>query len=133
MIMAMTTTPNIETTLNSLDIEYRKINIKDGAVYFCFSLNTDTFNLLAKNDGTIKLWRFVEIAPLKKANTKWEYRRSNNPYMAIGLEITDEGDVDFYAEQFIDMNAPEKDQLIRKMITGYSNIIRKADFTNIKM
>jgi hypothetical protein len=129
----MTTIPNIETTLNSLDIEYRKINIKDGVIYFCFSLNTDTFNLFAKNDGTIKLWRFVGIAPLEKAITKWEYRRSNNPYMAIGLEITDEGDVDLYAEEFIDMNAPEKDHLIRKLITGYSNIISEANFTNIKM
>lgn len=132
----MTNTVNItivEAAFDRLHIRYRKIEFTDGSLFFCTPLNGLTFDLFTGTDGSIRLWRFVGSAPVEKAGARFEYRKPEYPHTAIGLEVTEEGDLCFYAEQIINAANPQKKHRILKMISGYSEIISTVNFKNAEL
>ena len=48
------------------------------------------------------------------------------PYSVVGMEVTDEGDVSFYAEQKIDVADVKCASRIDRMISRYINIISEV-------
>lgn len=122
-----------QSVLNYLNIEYRKSDFSSGRLYFCTLPNQMTFDLFEGTDRTIRLWRFIGVAPICKFGTKWECQKQEYPLASIGLEVTEEGDLILYAEQTVDADDPQREFRIRKMVDGYSKMISTMDFRTIDM
>ena len=103
MIDAKTTigSNNVYYFLKKYNIQYRQFALKDDNFLFCTLPNGLTFDILIKQDE-IKLWRFVGTTSVSKAGIQMEYRSQDIPYTVLGFEVTDEGDICFYAKQKID-------------------------------
>lgn len=126
-----TNTIMIPRIFDCLGIKYRKTDFPGGSLYFCTLPNQLIFDLFEGNDGTIKLWRFVDFAPASKAGMRCEYRKPDDPYSAFGLEVTEEGNLSLYAEQIIHANSPRRESRILRMVEGYSKMVSTAAFKNI--
>lgn len=111
----------IELALLEFGVRYRKLG---DALYFCILPNSLTFNLRCSDDDTLRMWRFVDSAPLDRAGTRFACYRAN---ATLGVEITDEGNVELFAEYRYDHKAPDIEQRIRKMLTGYINMITQSE------
>ena len=81
-----------------------------------------TFDIQYEDNGLIRLWRFIGTAPASKAGKRCEYRASKYPSAVVGMEVTDEGDVSFYAEQKVDITDSRSAVHIDKMISRYINL-----------
>lgn len=114
--MSNTVRSVIELSLLEFKVRYRKLG---DDLYFCILPNDLTFDLMY-GDSTIRMWRFVDSVPLIKAGTCFFYGKAN---ATLGVEITDEGDVELFAEYRYDRKAPDIEQRIRKMLTGYIDMI----------
>ena len=82
-----------------------------------------TFDIKLTDDGTVRLWRFVGNAPISKAGKRCEYRRPEYPHAVVEVEITDEGDLCFFAELKIDPSDSEREICITHMIESYLSVI----------
>ncbi len=131
--MTNTTAFFAEAALNHLSIHYRELPYRDGAFYFCKISDGLTFDLQLRDNGTIKMWRFVGTAPISNAGVRYEYRKPEYPHIAIGVEVTDEGDVSFYAEQDISVDNSRREERIFKMIKGYTELITRFSFENLSL
>ena len=129
--MKNTVTSMSGVVLDRLRIKYRKLPCRDGAFYYCtIPSNGYTFDLQCEDkDNTVRIWRFIGTAPLSKAGRRCEYRNPHYPWAVIGMEVTDEGDVSFYAEQKIEMTDRKSAARIDKMISGYIDMIANSSIT----
>ena len=120
----------VDTILNQLGINYRKHPCRNSALYFCkMPVNGLTFDLEYNENGTVQMWRFVGTAPVSKAGMKYEYHTPEYPDSAIGLEVTEEGDVRFYLRQKVNKNDPDRVIFITSMIMDYIRRIINRDST----
>lgn len=106
----------IELSLLEFGVRYRKLG---DDLYFCMLPNSLTFDLVY-DDNIIRMWRFVDSAPLTKAGTSYIYCKAN---ATLGIKITDEGDAELFTEYQYDRKVPNIDQRIRKMLKGYIDMI----------
>lgn len=118
---------NISTlgaALNRLGINYREFPHRSGEFYFCtIPENELSFDIQYEEDGMVRLWRFVGTAPLSKAGRRYEYRSPKFPHAAVGVEVTDEGDISYYAERKIDIADSRSATLIDRLIRGYIKLL----------
>lgn len=123
--MHMTNTATIaEAALRRLNINFRYFPCRNGRFYFCEPPSGGlSFDLQFNEDSNIKLWRFVGAAHPSKAGKRIEYRKPECPHSAIGLKVTDDGDVCLYAEQLLDPDDFQKEKRIIQMIKGYLELI----------
>lgn len=111
-------------TLDRLGINYRALPCGSGAFYYCkIPASGCTFDLQCDGHDKIRLWRFIGTAPIARAGNRYEYRDPCCPCAAVGMEVTNEGDVSFYAEQKIDITNSHSAARIHKMIRGYIHMI----------
>lgn len=122
-----------EDELNKMHIKYDKNNFSSGILYFCTLPNGLTFDLFAGKDGTIRLWRFVSTMPVSKAGTCLAYRDPRRSHISFGFEVTEEGDLCFYAELAVDAGCQEKGDRIHNTIELYSALISEIDFKSFKL
>lgn len=114
----------VEAALDRLGIQHRDVPYGSGVLCFCtIPVNGLTFDVWYANNGMIRIWRFVDTAPASKAGTRWEYRNPNHPDAVAGIEVTEEGDVNFYAEQNLDGTDSRSAARIESMIRGFITII----------
>lgn len=114
---------NIVGTLNRLHITYRELPCRNGWFYCCKKPDGILFDIKIDDHGIIRLWRFIGTAPLSKSGNRCEYRNPQQPCSAVGMEVTDEGDVSFYAEKKIDVSDVKSAARIDRMISRYINMI----------
>lgn len=132
--MTNTVTPIADAVLNRLGIPHRDLPCRKGEFYFCTIPTTGTtFDLQCGEDGSIRLWRFVDATSLSKAGMRCEYRKPSHPHTAIGLEVTDEGDVCFYAEHRIDGSDSQRESQIIRMVGSYASMVSNIDFEKFTM
>lgn len=113
-----------EESLKRLLIAYRVLPCKNGWFYYCKNTaNGISFDIKLTDDGTVRLWRFVGNAPISKAGKCCEYRRPEYPHAVVGVEITDEGDLCFYAELKIDPSESDSEINMAHMIESYLSVI----------
>ena len=112
-----------QAVLWDLGIYHRKFSCEQGMLYFCSLPNGMTFDLLAGNDGTVKLWRFVADLPDQGSYIKWEYQNPDWRGLAVGLEITQEGDVCLYAQQQLAVQDPHSRGRLQAIIRGYMKMM----------
>lgn len=124
--MAVRDLVNAKETLNRLHITYRELPCKNGWFYFCKKPDGVSFDIKIDNTGIIRLWKFIGTAPLSKSGSRCEYCNPQRPCSVVGMEVTDEGDVSFYAEQKIDINDVKCAARIDRMISRYINMISDA-------
>ncbi len=109
--------------LSRLGIKYRVLPCKSGEFYFCTAPEKKlTFDIQYEENGLLRLWRFIGAAPVSKAGKRWEYRAVKYPSAVVGMKVTDEGDVSFYAEQKVDITDPQSAARIDGMISGYMDL-----------
>lgn len=121
-----TTAIIIESIFNQLGISYRAFPVRWGKLYLCKLMNNNlTFNLQFHESGTIKVWRFIDTVPFPKEGAKFEYCKAEEPYVSIGYEVTDDGDISFYTQQKIDLKDNRREERMIKMIKDYSEIISR--------
>lgn len=130
-MMNTTNTTITQSVLGDLDVKYRKSAFSDGTLYFCTLPNQLTFDLFEGKDGSIKLWRFVGAVPISRAGMRCEYHKPDRPDAAIGLEVTGEGDLCFYAQQRIAEDDLRKEARIRRMVNGYIKTVSTMDSDTI--
>ena len=74
----------------------------------------------------IKRFRNACVTRREKAEEKLgrrcEYRTSKSPHAVVGMEVTDEGDISFYAEQKVDITDSRSAVRIDRMISSYINL-----------
>ena len=122
---------NIYYTLKKNNIQYRQFELKDENLFFCTLPNGLTFDILIKQDE-IKLWRFVGTTSVSKAGTKMEYHLPDKPY-TFGFEVTDEGDICFYAHQKIDLDDSKTIDSLKDIIYAFTNIITSINIEKCSM
>ncbi|MGN0685166.1 MAG: hypothetical protein ACI4KC_03615 [Gemmiger sp.] len=113
------------TVLQLLGISSKPYPCRIGEFYFC-TVPTDkslTFNLRFSDNRTIRLWRFIGTAPRSAAGYRWEYRNPNVPLAVIGLEVTTDGDICFFAEQELEAYGTASQARISRMVSGYITVI----------
>lgn len=132
--MSSTVVSTAGAALNHLGINYRDFPCRSGELYFCtIPENGLTFDMQYDENGLIQLWRFVGTASGFKAGTRCEYRKADNSNATIGILVTDEGDICFYAEQIIDSKDPEGDTRMKRMIKRYTEMISKSSLCEYKL
>lgn len=121
--MSNTNVSTLGVALSRLGINYRDFPCRSGEFYFCTIPEKKlTFDIQYEDNGLIRLWRFIGTAPASKAGKRCEYRASKYPSAVVGMEVTDEGDVSFYAEQKVDITDSRSAVRIDKMISRYINL-----------
>ena len=121
--MSNTNVSTLGGALSRLGINYRDFPCRSGEFYFCTIPEKKlTFDIQYEDNGLIRLWRFIGTAPASKAGKRCEYRASKYPSAVVGMEVTDEGDVSFYAEQKVDITDSRSAVHIDKMISRYINL-----------
>ena len=121
--------PILEVVLDDLEMKHRKLPCRNGALYYCkIPSSSCSFDLQCNENGVIRMWRFVGRTTAAKAGTRYEYRNRADLYTAVGVEVTEEGDISFYAEQRIDVNDSNESAHIRVMIIIYMKMIFEIDF-----
>ena len=121
--MSNTNVSTLGDALRRLGINYREFPCRSGEFYFCTIPEKKlTFDIQYEDNGLIRLWRFIGTAPASKAGKRCEYRASKYPSAVVGMEVTDEGDVSFYAEQKVDITDSRSAVRIDKMISRYINL-----------
>lgn len=123
MDMVTTETSFIEEALDRLDIQYRRLPIKQEAFYFCTLSNGLAFNLRFAV-GNIKMWRFIGVLKHFKAGTRVEKYKKE---IVIGLEVTDEGDISFYAMQKFECGDFQQEKRLMKMLSDYTRMICRIE------
>lgn len=121
--MATTTTSNAEAALNRLAIGYRKYNLKDGNLYFCFQADGTTFDLFVGMGGRIKMWSFIKTVSELTSGIHIGCRKAKQYNAVIGVETTRDGDLNFYAEQKVNEAVKEQTRQIYIMIRAYSKTL----------
>lgn len=122
--MSNTDVSPLGASLSRLGINYRDFPCRRGEFYFCTIPERKlTFDIQYEENGLIRLWRFIGTAPASKAGKRCEYRAPQYPSAVVGMEVTDEGDVSFYAEQKIDVSDANSAIRIDRMISRYINMI----------
>lgn len=66
----------------------------------------------------------MDSVPVDKVDTRFVYCRANT---ALGVQITDEGDVKLFAAYRYDRKAPDIAQRTRKMLAGYTDMITQYE------
>lgn len=115
--MSNTVRSVIELSLLEFGVRYRKLG---DDLYFCMLPNGLTFDLRCSDDGTLRMWRFVDSTPMAKSGTRFVCCRAN---AALGIEITDEGDLELFAEYQYNQRVLNAEQRIYKMLVGYIDVI----------
>ena len=121
--MSQTNVSTLGATLSRLGINYRDFPCRSGEFYFCTIPEKKlTFDIQYENNGLIRLWHFIGTAPASKAGRRCEYRTAKSPHAVVGMEVTDEGDISFYAEQKVDITDSRSAVRINRMISSYINL-----------
>lgn len=63
------------------------------------------------------------MVPIEKAGTRWEYKKPDEGSLAIGFEVTDEGDLSFYVEQVLGYAVKGFINPVRNLVKGYAKTI----------
>lgn len=112
---------HVEAALSRLNIHHREFPYSKGKFYLCTIPSYGiTFDIIYDENGSFKMWRFVGTSSTDMIGTRQEYRKSN---AALGLEVTDEGDVSLYAKCLIDYKDPNAEKRILKIVKGYTEMI----------
>ena len=111
----------IELALLEFGVRYRKLGDE---LYFCMLSNGLTFDMICSDDGTIRIWRFIDSSLLIEAGTHYTCSKAN---ATLGIKITDEGDVELFVEYRYGHKVPDIEQRIRKMLTEYINMITQYE------
>ena len=111
----------IRGVLDTLDIDYRELTCKSEILCFC-SANGCTFDLQFK-DEKFRIWRFIDTAHAGGESKRYACCKKSDFDRIIGVETTKDGDVVFYAEKKLKVDAIDLEITIRKMITGYISAI----------
>lgn len=88
-------------------------------LFFCKSTYGHTFNLCMENNQTLKLWSFIGEVPVKSTKVQYKWEKTNDSYTVVGIEVTDEGDLNFYALQTIGSNEKLIANRAHKLIDCY--------------
>ena len=80
------------------------------------------FDIQYEDNGLIWLWRFIGTTPVSKPGRRCEYRTSKSPHAVVGMEVIDEGDISFYAEQKVDITDSRSAVRIDRIISSYINL-----------
>lgn len=120
----MTNTNIWETALDRLHIKYHKHQLSNNAIFFCRLSNNLTFNMLINSEGVVRLWRFIlSNMPNKKIGLHLTCSKPEYPGAIVGFEVTDECDLNCYAEQTIDTFDQDAENRIAKQLSGFSSLI----------
>lgn len=119
--MNSTIRSSIELQLLDYEVRYRKLG---DDLYFCVLPNGLTFDLLCSDNGTIQMWRFIDVAPSEKAGTRYVCSKAN---ATLGIEIMDEGDVKLFTELQCTPQHNDFSQRFNKMMTGYFDMITQYE------
>lgn len=121
--MSPQTVTYFDEVLHHLEIKFRKLVGQDNLLYFCTdSASGLTFDLEYKKNNTIRLWKFIGTTSVLKARKKWVYQKDHDSPTLFGMEVTDEGDICFYAEQTVNRNDLKNNTSIPKLIRNYNDI-----------
>ena len=114
---------NAVETLKRLHITYKEFPCRTGGLFLCKKPDGISFDIKIDDNGFIRLWRFIGKAPLSKSGSRCEYRNPHKPFSVVGMEVTDEGDVSFYAESKLDLTDAKSAVQVDRMISRYINMI----------
>lgn len=101
------------TSLEYLGIRYRAALLPRGCLCFCTLTGGLTFNLFMGSDGQVRLWRFVGTATMNSAGTGVAFRRGDTLPVAVGFEVTEEGDIRLYARQLLPDSEANENRMVR--------------------
>ena len=121
-----TVTSVIRGVFDTLDIDYRELPCRSGALWFC-SANGCTFDLQFK-DGKLCIWRFLDTEYIGREGKGYVCRKEYDHDRIIGVETTKDGNVVFFARRKLDVDAIDLEITIRKMISGYISAITNGRF-----
>ena len=114
---------------NRLGIIYKNLPCGKGEFYFCTIPSTGiTFDLSYEEGKYVKLWRIICTNLKSKARQRYEYNRLDYQNSVIGIEVSDDGEVCFYAEQRIIEGDNQLENKIARMIEGFVSIVSDKDF-----
>ena len=122
-----------KTVLDSLHIQYRRITLPSGSLCFCTLPGGQTFDLFVETGGTIRLWCFIGTLSADKAGARLEYRKPECPGAAVGLAVTEEGDLSLFAERTVAPDDSRTSRRIRRMVACFSAMLQTADFQNTEI
>lgn len=123
----------IDSVLTELGMKYRRFEVENTVLLFCTLPNGRVYDLSVDKDGCIKLWQFIGDASTSQYDMRIVCRRSEYPCAAVGFEVTDEGNICFYAELKVNFNNPNTAEQIYKLIKGYCEIILNFSIENVLM
>lgn len=108
--------------LDHLCIPYREHSFKDGILYFCQLPDYGIVDLFVGVRGNLRLWCFVGSESPAYAGTRMEFQERGQPFLAAGMEITEEGDLRLYLEQQCNDDT-QMEESIRRMLAAFSRML----------
>lgn len=115
----------IKQALTNLRIKYREVDLKQKKLLFCRLLTGQTFDISIENDQVIKIWSFVGTVDIEKSGFHYEFNTADTIITEAGIDVTDEGDLCFYAVQKRKTDDKQTKSCVCKIIKLYSAIISK--------
>ena len=118
-----------EMVLNRLHIKYHEHQMPASTIFFCRLPNRLSFNMMVHLDGTVRLWRYICFdMPKEQVGLNFAYTKSENNGAVVGYEVTDECDLNCYAEQIVDLLEKNAEFRIIKQLNGFSTLITRMSF-----
>ena len=123
----------INETFTNNRIAFREIDCRNGILYLCETSYGQTFNFNLQDDNSVKIWSFVGTASIDKAETKCEWKSENDLYPIGGIEITDDGDLNFFMTDILTLDEPTGMVKVKNMITIFVTLFPLVLSRFIKM
>lgn len=123
----------INKTFTNNRIAFREIDCRNGILYLCETSYGQTFNFNLQDNNSVKIWSFVGTASIDKAGTKCEWKSENDLYPIGGIEITDDGDLNFYMTDILTLDEPTGMVKVKNMITIFVTLFPLVLSRFIKM
>lgn len=89
-------------------------------LFFCELPTGQIFDIQLKKNQYLKIWSFVGTVETENAGTQYEITTNTEVQIKMEIEVTEEGDLNFYMIQDISFN--EK-QSVYKAIDGYLKML----------
>ena len=117
---------NAVQALSVLNIKYRSLICKNGAIFFCTGRTGFSFDLWVNHSGDIRIWRLLPDALHMPKNVLYTFKDPGYPHAASVIRCSSEGEITYEIQARISQDAIGAVHQLCRTICGYEQLINRT-------